>query len=178
MRLLDAGCGPGRNIKYLLGSGLEVHAVDSEPAAIETTRLLAAEHAPDAVERIKAASIDKLPYPAQHFDVVVAIAILHFASDSEQFEARLRELWRVTAEGGLFFARLASSIGLESRIEKVSANRYKLPDGSTRFLVTEEMLVDYGNKLGAELLEPIKTVNVQGLRCMTTWVLRKPAQAR
>ena len=82
-------------------------------------------------------------------------------------------MWRVLRPGGLFFARLASSIGIEEMVKPIEGRRYLLPDGSERFLVDTEMLISITNKLGAEWLEPLKTTNVQNLRCMTTWVLRK-----
>ncbi|MEO6589224.1 MAG: class I SAM-dependent methyltransferase, partial [Pyrinomonadaceae bacterium] len=71
------------------------------------------------------------------------------------------------------FARLASTIGIENKIEKISERRFFLPDESERFLVDEEMLIKATENFGATLIEPIKTTNVQNLRCMTTWVLQK-----
>jgi len=47
------------------------------------------------------------------------------------------------------------------------------PDGSEAYLVDEGRLLAATARLGAELVDPIKTTNVQGLRCMTTWVLRR-----
>ena len=43
-----------------------------------------------------------------------------------------------------------------------------------RYLVSLEDLLRTTNDLGGELLDPVKTVNVQNLRCMTTWVVGKP----
>jgi hypothetical protein len=39
--------------------------------------------------------------------------------------------------------------------------------------VDEAMLLAWTDRLGGELLDPIKTTNVQQQRCMTTWCLRK-----
>ena len=75
--------------------------------------------------------------------------------------------------GGIFFCRLCSSIGIESHIQPLGEGRYRLGDGSDRYLVDIPVLLDYTEKLGADLIEPIKSVNVQNLRCMTTWILRK-----
>ncbi len=69
--------------------------------------------------------------------------------------------------------RLASDIGIENLVIDAGNRRYFLPDGSERFLVNEQMLLHYTNKLNGELYEPIKTTNVQNLRCMTTWCLKK-----
>jgi tellurite methyltransferase len=35
------------------------------------------------------------------------------------------------------------------------------------------MLLDATDALGGELLDPLKTTNVQNQRCMTTWVVRR-----
>jgi tellurite methyltransferase len=83
-------------------------------------------------------------------------------------------MWRVLAPGGLFFARLASSIGIESLLDE-TVGRVRLPDGSDRFVVDERYLLDRTHELGATLLDPIKTTNVQQQRCMTTWVMQKTA---
>jgi len=117
--------------------------------------------------------VDSLPFPDENFDAVLCNAVLHFAADEHHFNQMLRELWRVLKPGGLFFSRLASSIGIADRIEHIGGQRYRLPDGTDRFLVDEEMLLSLTNQLGGELVDPIKTTNVQGKRCMTTWVLKK-----
>jgi hypothetical protein len=85
--------------------------------------------------------------------------------------------WRPLRPGGVFFARLASSIGIEDRVVPLGDGRHRLPDGSQRFLVDEPALLEAGRPLGGELLDPIKTTSVQGQRCMTTWVLRRTATA-
>jgi len=50
----------------------------------------------------------------------------------------------------------------------------RLPDGSDRFVVDERMLTAWTAHAGARLADPIKTTNVQGQRCMTTWSVFKP----
>jgi hypothetical protein len=105
-------------------------------------------------------------------DAIICSAVLHFARDRTHFDRMLHEMWRVLAPGGLFFARLASSIGIESLIP-ATVGRVRLPDGSDRFVVDERYLLDKTDELGAALLDPIKTTNVQQQRCMTTWVVEK-----
>ena len=79
---------------------------------------------------------------------------------------------RAEAGRGLF-RRLASSIGIETKVQPLGGGRHLLPDGSERFLVDEPELLACTERLGGRLLDPIKTTNVQGLRCMTTWVLER-----
>jgi hypothetical protein len=99
--------------------------------------------------------------------------VLHFASGDEQFQAMVESLWRVLKPGGILFARLASSIGIERQVQRVHGRRHRLPDGSERYLVDERMLIDLTRGLGSELIDPIKTTVVQDQRAMTTWVVRK-----
>lgn len=177
MRVLDAGCGRGRNLLYLLRAGFEVHGVDRDPAAVEAARRLAAEAVPGLpADRFRVAPVERTAFPDAWFDAVLSSAVLHFARDPEHWEAMLAEAWRVLRPGGLFFARLATDLGIEDRVRPLGGRRFLLPDGTERFLASVEMLEDAARRLGAEPLEPLRTVNVQGARCMTTWVLRKPGQ--
>jgi tellurite methyltransferase len=175
-RILDAGCGSGRNLIYFLRSGFDVFAADRDPKAVAAVRALAAELAPRlAPDSFQVAEVDSLPWPDRSMDAVLSSAVLHFAADGPHFERMLREMWRVLRPGGMLFARLASSIGLEDRVRWNEGRRARLPDGTERFLVDEALLQHYTERLGAALLDPIKTTNVQNLRAMTTWCLRKPA---
>jgi hypothetical protein len=49
----------------------------------------------------------------------------------------------------------------------------RLPDGSERFVVDEATLLTWTSTLGGRLGDPLKTTNVQQMRCMTTWVMEK-----
>lgn len=174
MRVLDAGMGGGRNLVYLMRSGFDVCGVDASEGSVATVRRLAsglAPHLPATNFRVE--RVEALSFSDASFDWVISSAVLHFAEDETHFQKMLREMWRVLSPGGIFFARLASMIGIEGRVRPVGNGRFDLPDGSTRFLVDEKMLTSAMQELGGEQLEPIKTVNVQNLRCMTTWCLRK-----
>lgn len=174
MRVLDAGCGTGRNLVYLLRSGFPVFSVDESDAAIAQTRRLAAALAPHLPENnFRAEPVERMSFADADFDVVLSSAVLHFARDEEQWSSMVKEMWRVLKPGGIFFARLASSIGMEDQVRLIGNRRYDLPDGSQRFLVDEAMLVSVTTALGGEFIEPIKTTVVQNMRAMTTWCLRK-----
>jgi len=174
MSILDAGCGGGRNLVYFLRNGYEVYGVDQSREAIAQVRHIASGLNPSLpLENFVVSTVEEMPFPGESFDAVISSAVLHFARDERHFQAMLEEMWRVLKPGGLFFARLASSIGIEKLIKRIDGRRFLLPDGSERFLVDEEMLTSATNKLEAEWLDPLKTTNVQNLRCMTTWVLRR-----
>ncbi len=174
MKILDAGCGGGRNIIYFLREGCKVFAVDQNAEAIQAVKFIAQTLAPNlSPENFQVAPIEEMPFPDKHFDWIISNAVLHFAENETHFNKMLEEMWRVLKPNGIFFARLASSIGIENLIVPTENGRYDLPDGSERFLVDEDFLISATENLNATLLEPIKTTNVQNLRCMTTWVLSK-----
>jgi tellurite methyltransferase len=174
MRVLDAGCGPGRNLVYLLREGYEVFASDQNPEAIAQTRALAATLAPHLpADNFRVEAIESISYPADTFDLVICSAVLHFARDDAHFHAMLHNLWRILRPGGLLFCRLASTIGMPH--QHLNGHRYLAPDGIERFCVDEAFLISLTTKLGAHLVDPIKTTVVQNQRCMTTWIIRKSA---
>ena len=177
-RVLDAGCGSGRNLPYFLQHGFEIFAIDNDPAAVRVVRNLLARLAPPLPpSNVVGGPLDDLPWPDAGMDAVICSAVLHFAEDEKHFDRMLNEMWRVLAPGGLFFARLASSIGLERHLPALSG-RMRLPDGSDRFVVSEQMLLERNDRLGAITLEPLKTTIVQNQRSMTTWVIEKKYEVR
>ena len=173
MRVFDAGCGGGRNLVYLLREGYDVCGNDADANAVSQVRVMAASLAPDRTCDFRVEPIEATSFPDAHAGVVIASAVLHFARDDRHFEAMLRQMWRVLEPGGVFFARLASTIGIESDVIALGDGRFRLPDGSDRFLVDAAVIESWTRTLGGTLLDPIKTTVVHNQRSMTTWVARR-----
>jgi tellurite methyltransferase len=198
-RVFDAGCGGGRNLVYLLRQGFDVCGNDADPRAIAQVTAMAAavssasaaagrsgetspkladipgasDGGPGRAFDFRVEPIERTSFPDAHVDVVIASAVLHFAKDQRHFEAMLRQMWRVLKPGGMFFARLASTIGMESEVLMIGGGRSRLPDGSERFLVDAGGIEAWTSELGGTLMDPIKTTVVHKQRSMTTWVARK-----
>lgn len=174
MQILDAGCGYGRNLVYFLRQGYEVFGVDADAQAVESVRSLARRIAPALPEsNFRVEPVEEMSFSDSSADVAVSSAVLHFARDDAQFEAMLQGTWRTLKPGGLFFCRLASTIGMESQFTRIQGRRFRLPDGTERYLVEAAMLASLTERLGGEMVEPLKTTVVHYQRSMTTWVLRK-----
>jgi tellurite methyltransferase len=174
MRVFDAGCGTGRNLVYLLREGFGVSGADTSATAIANVQGLASRLAPALpANNFRVEPLGALSFPKPFADVVICSAVLHFAIDDADFNRMLRGCWDALKPGGMFFCRLASSIGLYGRAKPLGGRRYRLPDNSERYLVDEALLMALTTELNGELLDPLKTTVVQGQRCMTTWVLRK-----
>ena len=177
MRVLDAGCGYGRNLVYLLREGCDVFALDASQDGVAHVRALARELAPHLPpENFRVGAIEAMGYPDAFADVVICNSVLHFARDEQHFLAMVSELWRVLRPGGLLFCRLGSRIGMD--FEPVRKNIYRIGDGSEWFLVDEAVLLRMTEQMNGLLVDPLKTTIVQDYRCMTTWVVRKRTVGR
>ena len=179
MRVLDAGCGGGRNLVYLLREGYEVFGVDASAEAVEHVRSVAATLSPGLdAKNFRVEAVEAMSFPDAFADVVISNAVLHFARDEAHFEAMVGEMWRVLKPGGMLFCRLASTIGMpvERPFEGLGGRRFRMPHGPEWYLVDEALLMRLTEGLGGELVDPLKTTVVQGVRCMTTWVVRKSGQ--
>ncbi len=172
-RVLDAGCGYGRNLVYLLREGAEIFAVDAQADAIEHVRQLSKSlntGLPD--QNFQVSPVEKMPFPSGLADVVICNAVLHFARNEAHFLAMVAELWRVLRPGGLLFCRLGSRIGMD--FVPLGNDLFAMPDGSSWFLVDEQKLMALTATMKGVLVDPLKTTIVQNQRCMTTWVITKP----
>jgi tellurite methyltransferase len=172
MRVLDAGCGYGRNLVHLLREGCEIFALDASREGVEHVRKLSASLGTGLpAENFQVGVIEQIPFPDAFADVVICNSVLHFARDEDHFHQMLSEMWRVLRPGGMLFCRLGSRIGMD--FKWVKGKRYVTGDGSEWFLVDEKMLLDLTAQMNATLVDPLKTTIVQDHRCMTTWVVRK-----
>ncbi len=94
-RILDAGCGTGRLLRFLKQRGGDVTGVDTSAKAIEILRRTA----PDIHAQV--ASIEHLPFPDAGFDAYLAIGSWEYPSAGPEQAAR--EAARVLKNGGLAF---------------------------------------------------------------------------
>jgi len=73
MTVLDAGCGSGRNLEFLLRAGCNVFAADDRPQAIGRVRELAARFAPHLpATNFRVEAVEDLSFPPRSVDVAAA----------------------------------------------------------------------------------------------------------
>jgi len=169
-KILDAGCGEGRNMHWFLQNGFEIYGTDINETAIAQLR---STNPNLPVERLQVAAVEKLPYTDNYFNHIISSAVLHFANSTQHFKAMLTEMARVLKTNGSLFIRMTSDIGIENNVKLISDGVYIIPDGSKRFLLTKTLLAECMQENNLSFLEPLKTVNVDDLRCMSTLVLQK-----
>lgn len=174
MKVLDAGCGEGRNLTYFLQNGYDVYGVDANPGAIRMLQFVATSLRPSIDKaHFKVGTVEDMPFEEAYFDLVVCNAVLHFARNHEHFKAMFSALVRVLKPGGILFVRTASSIGIEDKVVATNDGCYDLPDGSKRYLIHKAHIEKLPLEFGLEYIAPFKTVNVEDKRSMSVLVLKK-----
>ena len=168
-KILDVGCGKGRNIHWFYSNGFDIYGIDRNKETIDFVK----NKYVNLSSNLIVSEVKKLPFKEDYFHHIICNAVLHFAENSAHFSAMFSEMIRVLKNNGTLFIRMTSNIGIENKIELISEGVYLLPDSTHRFLLTKALLKKLMTKHKLTFLEPLKTVNVNDLRCMTTLVLQK-----
>lgn len=174
-KVLDAGCGEGRNLHWFLRNDFEVWGLDQNAAAIRMLRFVANSARKDyPQDRFVTGQVEAMPYASDTFDTVICSAVLHFAENEKHLKLMWAELWRVLKPGGFLFVRTATTHGLALNELQADANgRMLLHDGSLRFLLSDDLLKDLLSQYPMEWLEPQKSVLVLNQRSMGVLMLSK-----
>ena len=169
-KILDAGCGGGRNLFWFLKNNMEAYGIDQNETPIN---YLKSQNSQLPEERFQVAGVDKLPFQNNFFNHLISSAVLHFAKSKFHFSGMMKEMVRVVKPKGSLFIRMTSDIGIENKVNLIEDGVYNIPDGSIRFLLTQSLLASTMQELNLSFIEPLKTVNVADIRCMSTLVLKK-----
>ncbi|MDQ2720149.1 MAG: class I SAM-dependent methyltransferase [Bacteroidota bacterium] len=169
-KILDAGCGGGRNMHWFVQNNFDMYGIDSSEAAIINLRN---EYPSLPSKNLQVAFIEALPFTDNFFDHVISSAVLHFAANAAHFKEMIGEMVRVMIPSGTLFIRMTSDIGIEDKVKLLPNGNHIIPDGSMRFLLTKTLLAECMQQFKISFLEPLKTVNVDDMRCMSTLMLQK-----
>lgn len=126
---------------------------------------------PEAASHFTVGTLDDLPFnKKKKIDHILCCAVLHFAQSETHFTAMLAELFRVLKPSGTLLIRMASDIGLDGNAPEIT---YKENGQKGTYYLTRERIENLTKSFELELIEPVKTTNVQDMRAMTTLVFRK-----
>lgn len=97
LRILDAGCGEGKNAVFLAQKGACVDAVDISELAIHNGR----KHWPDVTGvNWRIADIQSVEFADQQYDIVIAYGLLHCMPSEHHIRQILSRLQSATRTGG------------------------------------------------------------------------------
>ncbi len=97
LRILDAGCGTGKNLQFLSKYGA-VSGVDMNDVAIQCCK-------ERGFSNIQKASVEDLPFESNTFDLITSFEVLYH-QDVHDWHAAVREAYRVCDSNGLFLIRV------------------------------------------------------------------------
>jgi ubiquinone/menaquinone biosynthesis C-methylase UbiE len=164
--ILDAGCGGGRNLKWFYQNNFEITGIDADAQRIKEAK----ERYPKASENFTVGKLDQLPYGENSFDHIFCCAVLHFAQSEEHFKRMFSKIFKVLKPKGTLLIRVASNIGLDGKKPFVQDGISKEAGG---FYITRKLISELLESYLLELIEPVKTTNVQDMRAMTSLVFQK-----
>lgn len=168
-RILDAGCGRGRNMVWFVKNKFKIEGCDLSEEALYDAQV--ATGLSSTV--FKCAAIEQLPYENESFNIIICSAVLHFAHSETHFKMMVAELVRVLKPQGILFIRMTSDFGLPKNYKELGDGRYLLADGSERFLLTEHLFFEMKKEHQLSQIEPVKSTLVEELRSITTMVMQK-----
>lgn len=173
MRVLDAGCGEGRNLPYFVRNGFDLWGVDTNPTALRLLRLQAKSWNPAFdPEKFMESDVAELPFPPAAFDTVLCVAVLHFAHHEAHFFRMTDELLRVLKPLGSLFIRTNASVE-EAFSNQGSAIKASTSGDEPRFLLTPALVDQLIGRYALTWLEPMRIEQVAGERAQSTLVLQK-----
>jgi len=173
-KILDAGCGEGRNLIYCFKNGMDIFGIDQNPEAITFLKLIAKQYRIEDLEaRFQVMKLDKVLFPNSTFDVIICSAVLHFAKNMEHFNSMTAELARILKPGGKIFIRTMTDHYFPANIMEIDENVYQFPNEHIRFAINADAFVEKLQKIGLKLLEPYKEVVVENRHTMGTFMLEK-----
>jgi len=178
MRILDAGCGEGRNLIYLLQSGFQVFGVDQDPRAIQMARTYARTLQPNYdLLRFQVAPVEDMPFHRGAFQAIISSAVLHFARSTSHFHEMFDEMMRILEPEGILILRMTTGFGgMKDASKNIKEGVFLLPDGSKRFLLTATLLEEIMQKHRLAFLEDPKSVLVHNKRAMGVFIMKKLAE--
>ena len=169
-KILDAGCGSGRNMHWFMQNSFSVFGIDIDPESIKNLKYT---YPQLPLNSLQLCAVENLSFDSNYFDHIISSAVLHFAKHESHFHSMLTEMVRVLKPGGSLFIRMASAIGIENRIQLISDGVYLIPDGTNRFLLTRKLLNEIIRDYNFSIIEPFKMVNVDDIRVMSTLLFQK-----
>ena len=156
-RLLEIGCGQGRNIIPFLNLEKVIYGIDLDEKNVALCKLIATSLGgdPSFFSKVNAG---KLPFENNFFDAIINCRVMHFAKNNHDFKRQWKEQFRVLKKGGFLYFSMDTSINNEEIVQTTNGERSWFNDQSKRLLLTEQLLGLVNLRGNFKLLEPLKTI--------------------
>jgi len=142
-RVLDLGCGAGRNAVPLAQSGWQVTGIDSSRPMLEGAAQRARHAGLEQRLGLALATMERLPVRERSFDLVIAHGIWNLARSAAEFRSAVREAARAARPGAGLFVFTFSRHTLPPEAEPVAGEPFVFTQfsGQPQCFLTEQQLV-------------------------------------
>ncbi len=106
-RILDLGCGTGRNTIYLAQQGFSVYALDASKTGVAITKKKAQKLGLTNI-KYRVADMKKTHYPNNYFDAIMCIFVLSHGLLKDN-ENAVKEIYRILKPNGMFITEVMST---------------------------------------------------------------------
>jgi len=139
-KVLDLGCGAGRNTMPLAQKNFEVYGLDNAPTGLKILKKTLKNRSLK-VNLKTGNAFASLPYQDNYFDAIISVQVLQHAKETVILKA-IKEVSRIIKPNGLIFITLCGRISkgkvrlfLVKTAKKIAPNTYLPTQGNERGLV-------------------------------------------
>jgi len=173
MRILDAGCGEGRNMVYFVNNNFTIYGIDRDPTAVEVARTyLKSLNASFERENIQNFTIENIPFPDHFFDAILCINVLHSASGKDALLGWYESLIRMLAVGGFMLLSIKSRIGLSDEGDLTGSGNTSRNE-EDYYLLTRDLLTELLQNDHIKCVEHAKSIITDGMSHTYLFLERK-----
>ena len=111
MKILDAGCGEGRNSHFFVKNGYNIYGIDNDSNAIRMAKMIFRSINSEISENFLQSELSLTPFTDNFFDAVICCSVLHFSRDTIHFEEIIQEIGRILKPQGTLLIRMSDRKG-------------------------------------------------------------------
>lgn len=148
-KILDLGCGAGRNLLYLAKQGFEIYGLDYASEGINLIKKQLKEHGLET-KLTTSSFYKKLPYQDNYFDAIISVQSIQHGTN-KQITHTIKEMERVLKNKGLIFITVSGRISqgkvrycLVKTAKKIAEHTYTPTIGSeaglTHFIYNKKLI--------------------------------------
>ena len=176
-RILDAGCGEGRNLTYFFRHDFDTFGIDKNLSALRLLMYSAPKLSKNfKPEHFIHGDILTNPFEEKFFDTILCLSVLHFSESRVHFLELVGRLVRVLKVYGMLMISMNSGYHPEGNLLPAGQGKYRLPGGEIRYLLDGHIINELSDNFPLKLIDPVRTLTIHGQESLTYLTLLKTGE--